>query len=86
MRGFRTTYGRVPGPTAAVAWDAIHLITDAIERSSLDRPSLRAAIDATSDFPGAAGRITFAGGKRVGLDHGAFVVARASAGGWRLPG
>ncbi len=57
---FVKRYETTPNMFAAVAFDAINLLADAIERAgSTDREAIREAIAATKDFPGVTGKITF---------------------------
>jgi branched-chain amino acid transport system substrate-binding protein len=45
---------------AAVAFDAINILTDAIKRAgSTDRGKIRDALAATKDFPSVTGKINF---------------------------
>lgn len=57
---FEKRYEVTPNMFAAVAFDAINLLADAIERAgSTDRKAIRDAVAATKDFPGVTGKITF---------------------------
>ncbi len=57
---FEKRYEATPNMFAAVAFDAINLLADAIERAgSTDKKAIRDAVAATKDFPGVTGRITF---------------------------
>jgi branched-chain amino acid transport system substrate-binding protein len=57
---FEKRYGATPNMFAAVAFDAINLMADAIERAgSTDKKALQEAMAATKDFPGVTGGITF---------------------------
>lgn len=57
---FEKRYGATPNMFAAVAFDAINLLADAIERAgSTDRDAIRETLAATKDFPGVTGKITF---------------------------
>jgi branched-chain amino acid transport system substrate-binding protein len=66
-REYRARYGSKPTPVAAYGYDAVHLLMSALEKSGLNRPALRDAIAAQSDFVGATGTISWdnAGGNRV---------------------
>ncbi len=60
VEGFTEKYGDPPNFHAALAYDAMFLLADAIERAgSTDREAIRDALAETSDFPGLAGSITF---------------------------
>ena len=57
---FEKRYEATPNMFAAVAFDAINLMADAIERAgSTDKKAIREAMAATKDFPGVTGKITF---------------------------
>jgi branched-chain amino acid transport system substrate-binding protein len=61
VEAFREKYGETPSFHAAVAYDAMMLLADAIERAgSTDRRAIRDAMAATVDFDNAvAGSVTF---------------------------
>ena len=77
---FTARYGHPPNGNAALGYDAARLVLDAAGRATaLDGPSLRDALAATRDFPGAAGTLTFDAGRNpvkpvvlVGIEKGAF--------------
>jgi branched-chain amino acid transport system substrate-binding protein len=57
---FEKRYGATPNMFAAVAFDAINILTDAIKRAgSTDRGKIRDALAATKDFPSVTGKINF---------------------------
>jgi branched-chain amino acid transport system substrate-binding protein len=57
---FEQRAGRKPDMFAAVGYDCITLLADAIERAgSTDRNAIRESLADTQEFPGIAGRITF---------------------------
>lgn len=57
---FEERYGATPNFHAALAYDAMMLLADAIERAgSTDRQAIRDALADTAEFPGLAGSITF---------------------------
>ncbi|HKE57975.1 MAG TPA: ABC transporter substrate-binding protein [Pyrinomonadaceae bacterium] len=57
---YRQRYGNLlPDAHAALAYDALHVLADAIERAnSTDREKLRAALAQTRNFPGVTGMIS----------------------------
>ena len=60
VQAFESRYEAVPNTHAAVAYDAMILLADAVERAgTTDSIALRDALAATKDFPGLAGSITF---------------------------
>jgi branched-chain amino acid transport system substrate-binding protein len=60
VNDYKAKYGNVPDALAATAYDAAHIMFDAIKRSkSLDGPAIRDALAATKDYPGVTGTVTF---------------------------
>jgi branched-chain amino acid transport system substrate-binding protein len=63
VQRYRQVWDAEPRATAAMTYDAVGMILDAIRRGgSLDPDSIRAALAATKDHTGAAGVISFDGG------------------------
>jgi branched-chain amino acid transport system substrate-binding protein len=59
VKEYQAAYGQLPGAMAALGYDGIMVIADAINRaSSLDHAAIRDAIIATKDFVGITGSIT----------------------------
>lgn len=57
---YKTRYNATPDALAATAYDAAHIMFDAIKRAnSLDGTAIRNALAATSNFPGVTGAVTF---------------------------
>lgn len=60
VNDYKSRYGAVPDALAATAYDAAHIMFDAIKRAqSLEGPAIRDALAATKDFPGVTGTVTF---------------------------
>ena len=60
VNDYKAKYGSVPDALAATAYDAAHIMFDAIKRSkSLNGPDIRDALAATKDYPGVTGTVTF---------------------------
>jgi len=60
VTGFQKRYGAVPNFHAALAYDSIYILADAIKRAgSLDKNAVRDALAATKNFMGQTGSITF---------------------------
>ena len=61
MASYNETYGHAPeNAFAALGYDAVKLLADAIERAgSTDATDIQQALLATEDFPGITGSITF---------------------------
>ncbi|HKO99399.1 MAG TPA: ABC transporter substrate-binding protein [Pyrinomonadaceae bacterium] len=60
VNDYKARYNSVPDALAATAYDAAHIMFDAVKRSkSLGGPDIRDAMAATKDFPGVTGRVTF---------------------------
>jgi len=59
---FRRRYGTEPRATAALTYDAVRILLDALRRAgTVDPDSVRAALAATTGYVGASGTITFGG-------------------------
>jgi branched-chain amino acid transport system substrate-binding protein len=60
VNDYKAKYGSIPDALAATAYDAAHIMFDAIKRSgSLNGPAIRDALAATKDYPGVTGTVTF---------------------------
>lgn len=62
LEGFPPEITQTPHPAAAgfFAWDAVHLVADAIARAGSDEPAaIRTALARTRDFPTITGPLTF---------------------------
>ncbi len=60
VKGFEAKYGATPNMHAALAYDAVMLLADAMQRAnSTDRKAIRDALAKTTAYPGLAGEITF---------------------------
>ena len=59
VSSFKAKYGEDPDALAALGYDALQLLADAMRRAGTTDPSkVTAALAATKDFPGVTGRIT----------------------------
>jgi branched-chain amino acid transport system substrate-binding protein len=57
---FEKRYGNTPNFAAALAYDCVYLLADAVKRAKVvDRAAVRDALATTKDFKGLAGSITF---------------------------
>jgi branched-chain amino acid transport system substrate-binding protein len=67
IAAYKAEYGNDPeNAFAALGYDTVYLLADAIKRAgSMDAAALKKAIEATKDFPGITGKITFAAGSHV---------------------
>ncbi|MDQ2933829.1 MAG: ABC transporter substrate-binding protein [Chloroflexota bacterium] len=67
MAAYKKEYGGDPeNAFAALGYDTVYLLADAIKRAgSMDAAALKKAIEATKDFPGITGKITYAPGSHV---------------------
>ncbi|HET6889898.1 MAG TPA: ABC transporter substrate-binding protein [Pyrinomonadaceae bacterium] len=60
VNNYRSRYGSVPDALAATAYDAAHIMFDAVKRAkSLAGSDIRDALAATKAFPGVTGQVTF---------------------------
>lgn len=82
VEAFEAAYGALPNFHAALAYDAMMLLADAIERAgSTESEAIRTAMAATADFPGLTGSITFTpsgdavkGYRMLRIQNGEFVI------------
>jgi branched-chain amino acid transport system substrate-binding protein len=67
ITAYKAAYGNDPeNAFAALGYDTVYLLVDAIKRAgNTDSAAVKAAIEATKDFPGITGKITFAPGSHV---------------------
>jgi branched-chain amino acid transport system substrate-binding protein len=57
---YQARYGQIPDALAATAYDAAHIMFDAIKRAgSTDGKAIRDALAATKEFPGVTGTVSF---------------------------
>jgi branched-chain amino acid transport system substrate-binding protein len=66
---YQKKYGYVPDDVAALTWDALHLVQDAIQNTGgltgdvkKDRDNVRTAMGGIKKFKGITGEMTFSGG------------------------
>jgi branched-chain amino acid transport system substrate-binding protein len=84
-RELQAKTGRAPTAEAAGAWDAVRVLVTVLEQSGLERAAIRNGLEATTDYVGASGMISFGPRQHDGLDKRAFIVARGEGQRWRLP-
>jgi branched-chain amino acid transport system substrate-binding protein len=67
ITAYKAEYGNDPeNAFAALGYDTVYLLADAITRAGgTDSAAVKTAIEATKDFPGITGKITFASGSHV---------------------
>jgi len=67
IAAYKAEYGNDPeNAFAALGYDTVYLLADAIKRAGgTDSAAVKTAIEATKDFPGITGKITFAPGSHV---------------------
>jgi branched-chain amino acid transport system substrate-binding protein len=59
VQAFTQKFGAPPPPLAALSYDAVRYVADAIQRAgSSENPALRDALASARDFPGVTGKIT----------------------------
>lgn len=64
-KAFVEKYKKEPNSFAAIAYDAMHVLANAIKIAGFDKEKIRDAMAATKNFPGATGAATFVGGDVV---------------------
>jgi len=81
-REFEAKYG--PRNTfGGHAWDAVQLVTKAMERAGTDRAGVRSAIEGTRNFVGVTGVFDFSATDHNGLDRRAVTMIQITDGQWR---
>lgn len=83
---FVAEYNRAPDHYGGHAWDALHIVKEAIERAGVDAESsaIREQIEATEEFVGIGGIFTYSPDDHYGLTPDAFVMVQIVDGEWRL--
>ena len=74
VASYRARYGAAPNGLAALTYDSVKLLADALTRAgTTDRAALRRSLAATRDFPGVTGRTTI--NARRDADKDAAIIA-----------
>lgn len=83
---FVAEYGREPDHYGGHAWDALHIVIEAIKRAGgdLDRATVRDEIERTSGFVGIGGVFTYSPDNHYGNSPEAFVMVTIEDGAWKL--
>lgn len=82
---FVAEYNRAPDHYGGHAWDAMHILVQAIERAgTTDRAAIRDEIERTQDFVGIGGVFTYGPEDHYGLSPEAFVMVTIEDGKWKL--
>ncbi len=83
IAAYQAKYGETPSTFGGYAFDAFHLLLDAIERAgSTDPVAIRDALEATSGMAGVTGVYSFSPEDHMGLDLSAFRMLEIRDGGW----
>ncbi len=83
IAAYQAKYGETPSTFGGYAFDAFHLLVDAIERAgSTDPVAIRDALEATSGMAGVTGVYSFSPEDHMGLDLSAFRMLEIRDGGW----
>jgi len=84
IKRYTEAYGKAPDTFAGHAYDAVHLIAEALGRldEGFTSEDLRAEIEKTSGFVGIGGTFTFSATDHNGLSAGDLVMYRVENGGW----
>jgi branched-chain amino acid transport system substrate-binding protein len=81
---FRAEFKRDPDTFGGHAWDAIQLVTRALDKVGPDKKKLRAEIEKTKKFVGIGGVFNFSPTEHNGLTKSAFVLVTIKDGKWKL--
>lgn len=74
VKGFEEKYKSTPNMFAAIAFDAINLMTEVIRKAGTDRRNIRDELEKTKDFLGVTGKITFTERRDVFKDYRHLVI------------
>ena len=80
---FQAKYGKAPNTYAGHAWDAITMITKALEKSGADKTKLRDEIEKTANFAGTGGVFTMSAQDHVGLKPDCLALIQIVDGKWQ---
>ncbi|WPY94617.1 ABC transporter substrate-binding protein [Limimaricola variabilis] len=84
IAAYEEKYGEKPSTFGGYAYDAFHLLVDAIERAgSTDPVDIRDALEATEGHAGVTGVYSFTPEDHMGLDLSAFRILEVADGGWK---
>ncbi len=83
---FVEEYGREPDHYGGHAWDALHIVKQAIERAgaNADTAAIRDEIEKTEEFVGIGGIFTYGPDDHYGLSPDAFAMVKIVDGDWQL--
>lgn len=83
---FVAEYHRAPDHYGGHAWDALHIVIEAIKRAGpdADRVAVRDEIENTKGFVGIGGVFTYSADDHYGNSPAAFVMVRIEDGEWKL--
>ena len=74
VKGFEAKYRAAPNMFAALAYDAVNLMTDTIRKVGTDRKAIRDELTKTKNWPGVTGKITFTERRDVIKDYRHLVI------------
>jgi branched-chain amino acid transport system substrate-binding protein len=83
-RRYQQEFGKPADTFGGHAWDAIHLVANALGPAGPDRAALRDAIEGTTGFVGTGGVFNFSPEDHNGLTKDAFVMVEVVDGEWKL--
>lgn len=81
---YREEFGKAADTFGGHAWDAVHLVVNALREVGADRAAVRDYIENTTDFVGTGGVFNFSPEDHNGLTKDAFVMVRIVDGEWQL--
>lgn len=80
---FQAKYGKDPNTYAGHAWDAVMMITKALEKSGADKAKLRDEIEKTTNFAGTGGVFNMSAQDHIGLSPDCLVLIKIVDGKWQ---
>ena len=83
-QNYMEAYGKQADTFGGHAWDALQLVSRALEKAGADRAKMRDEIENTKDFVGTGGIFNFSPRDHNGLTKEAFVMVEIKDGKWTL--
>ncbi len=84
LKEYEDRYGEPPNSFAGHAWDAFHIIVEALKKSGPDPEKLRDEIEKTTNFPGIGGIFNYTSTDHAGLSVDDLIMVKIENGEWTL--
>lgn len=84
LKEYEEKYGEPPNTFAGHAWDAFHIIVEALKKSGPDPEKLRDEIEKTTNSPGIGGIFNYTSTDHAGLSVDDLIMIKIENGEWKL--